>query len=59
MSSGPWGTVYSIAARRSQTNEGENTLTDHALEVLHAFTMAEHAQAMTDALGAVYGRFDF
>lgn len=48
--SGPWSTVWDIASKRNATNEGNETLSDHALEVLQAFTMVEHAEAMSEAL---------
>lgn len=37
--------------------EGEDTLSEHALEVLQGFAIAEQAAAMKDALGGVYGNF--
>jgi len=57
--SGPWSTVWEIAAKRSHTKEGEDTLTEHGLEVLQAFAIHEQTKAMKDALGGVYGRLDW
>lgn len=54
--SGPWSTVWQIAAQRAQTMAGEDFLSDHAVEVLQAFAIKEQTDAMKDALGGVYGR---
>ena len=52
---GSWMTVWSIASKRYETNQGENTLSDHAMEILQAMVMIEQHEAMKDALGGFYG----
>jgi hypothetical protein len=55
--SGSWSTTYQIAVYRNETNEGEGSMSEHAVEVLQNFAMKEQAAAMKDFLGGVYGRF--
>lgn len=56
MSGGAWGTVYAIAARRNETKQGEDHLTEHALETLQAFVMKEAQDAMQAALGGMWAK---
>jgi hypothetical protein len=53
-----WATVFDISARRHNTKQGMNHLTDHAAEVLQAFAQNEAANAMRDAIMGE-GEFSF
>lgn len=49
-----WLTVWDIAKKRHGTNLGEDTLSEHSVQVLQAFVAHEQATAMRNALGGVY-----
>lgn len=46
-----WTAVWHIAAKRHNTKQGENHLTDHAHEVLEKLAMQEAAEAIAAAHG--------
>jgi hypothetical protein len=50
-----WTAVWQIAARRHDTKQGRDHMTDHGHEVLEKLAMREAAEAMSSA----HGRLSF